>query len=119
MQQAAYSLIPDEQKKAMHLKIGQLLLQNTSPEERKENIFALVNQLNYGTDLLTSEVEKYELAQLNFIAGQKAKAATAHDSAVKYLQVGLGLLPKDSWESQYELTLALYDRSSRGSIFKR
>ncbi|MEG3987276.1 AAA family ATPase [Microcoleus sp. S28C3] len=108
VQQAAYSLIPDEQKKQTHLKIGQLLLQNTTPEERKENIFALVNQLNYGTDLLSFESEKYELASLNLIAGQKAKAATAYESAVKYLNVGLGLLASDSWESQYDLTLSLY-----------
>jgi predicted ATPase/signal transduction histidine kinase/CheY-like chemotaxis protein/tRNA A-37 threonylcarbamoyl transferase component Bud32 len=108
VQQAAYSLIPDDQKKETHLKIGQLLLQNTTAEERKENIFALVNQLNYGTDLLTTEDEKYELAQLNLIAGQRAKAATAHESAVKYLNVGLELLSADSWEIQYDLTFKLY-----------
>ncbi|NQE32587.1 hybrid sensor histidine kinase/response regulator [Microcoleus asticus] len=108
VQQASYSLIPDEQKKEAHLKIGQLLLHCTTPEEQKENIFILVNQLNYGTDLLILEWEKYELAELNLIAGQKAKAATAYESAVKYLNVGLGLLAADSWESQYELTLNLY-----------
>jgi predicted ATPase/GAF domain-containing protein len=108
IQQAAYSLIPDDRKQATHLKIGQLLLQNTTPEERKENIFALVNQLNYGTDLLISETEKYQLAELNLIAGQRAKAATAHDSAIKYLQVGLGLLAEESWKCEYELTLALH-----------
>ncbi|MFS0513886.1 AAA family ATPase [Nostoc sp. UIC 10607] len=116
VQQAAYSLIPDEQKKATHLKIGQLLLQNTTPEERKENIFALVNQLNYGTDLLISEIEKYELAELNIIAGKRAKAATAHDSAIKYLQVGLDLLAEDSWESQYDLTLALHEEAAEAAF---
>jgi predicted ATPase/signal transduction histidine kinase/FixJ family two-component response regulator/tRNA A-37 threonylcarbamoyl transferase component Bud32 len=116
VQQAAYSLIPDEDKKQTHLKIGQLLLRNTTPEERKENIFALVNQLNYGTDLLTTEIEKYELAQLNLIAGQKAKAATAHDSAFKYLQVGLSLLAEDSWESHYELALALHEEIAEASF---
>jgi predicted ATPase/signal transduction histidine kinase/FixJ family two-component response regulator/tRNA A-37 threonylcarbamoyl transferase component Bud32 len=115
VQQAAYSLIPDEQKKETHLKIGQLLLQSTTPENRKENIFALVNQLNYGTDLLTTESQKYELAQLNLIAGQKAKAATAHDSAVKYLQVGLSLLAVDSWENRYELTLRLHEEAAESA----
>ncbi|MEH2358791.1 trifunctional serine/threonine-protein kinase/ATP-binding protein/sensor histidine kinase [Nostoc sp.] len=116
VQQAAYSLIPDDQKKATHLKIGQLLLQNTTPEERKENVFALVNQLNYGTDLLISETEKYQLAELNLIAGQRAKAATAHDSAIKYLQVGLGLLASDSWDNQYELTLVLYSEAAEAAF---
>ena len=109
VQQAAYSLIPDSQKKETHLKIGQLLLQNTTAEEQKENIFALVNQLNYGTDLLTLESERYKLAELNLIAGQKAKAATAYESAIRYLKVGLELLAVNSWQSQYELTLALYE----------
>ncbi|MBH8575516.1 AAA family ATPase [Nostocaceae cyanobacterium CENA369] len=108
VQQAAYSLIPNEQKKATHLKIGQLLLQNTTSEERKDKIFALVNQLNYGAELLTAESEKCELATLNLIAGQKAKVATAYDSSVKYLNFGIDLLTADSWESQYQLTLALY-----------
>ncbi|OUL37849.1 serine/threonine protein kinase [Nostoc sp. T09] len=116
VQQAAYSLIPDGKKKETHLKIGQLLLQSTTPEERKENVFALVNQFNYGTELLTTETERYELAQLNLIAGQKAKAATAHDAAIKYLQVGLELLAVDSWESHYELTLALYEEAAEAAF---
>ncbi|MBD1840787.1 hybrid sensor histidine kinase/response regulator [Coleofasciculus sp. FACHB-501] len=115
VQQAAYSLIPDEEKKATHLRIGQLLLHSTTPEERKENIFALVNQLNYGTDLLKTEAKKYELAQLNLIAGQRAKAATAYDSAVKYLHVGLGLLADSSWKSQYDLTLALHTEAAEAA----
>ncbi len=108
VQQAAYSLIPESEKKATHLKIGQLLLNNTTEQERKDNIFALVNQLNFGTDLLTNQSEKDELAELNLIAGQKAKAATAYEAAVNYLNVGLELLSQDSWESRYDLTFTFY-----------
>ncbi|MBD2040743.1 ATP-binding sensor histidine kinase [Microcoleus sp. FACHB-672] len=108
VQQAAYSLIPESDKQATHLKIGQLLLQKTNLEERKENIFALVNQLNYGSNLLTSDAEKDELAHLNLIAGQKAKAAMAYEAALKYVNVGLALLPADSWHTDYDLTLTLY-----------
>ena len=108
VQQAAYSLIPESEKKATHLKIGQLLLNNTTEQERKDNIFALVNQLNFGTDLLTIQSEKDELAELNLIAGQKAKAATAYEAAVNYLNVGIELLSQDSWESRYDLTFTFY-----------
>ena len=108
VQQAAYSLIPKSEKKAIHLKTGQLLLKNTTPQERKDNVFALVNQLNFGTDLLTTQSEKEELAELNLIAGQKAKSSTAYEASVNYLNVGLKLLSQDSWERQYELTFCFY-----------
>ena len=127
VQQAAYSLIPQEQKQETHFKIGQLLLQNTAQEARKNNIFALVNQLNFGIGattgglpLLTSEREKCELAELNLIAGQKAKAAAAFEAALRYFNLGIKLvnsvshLAEDSsevnssWQSHYDLTLALH-----------
>jgi predicted ATPase/signal transduction histidine kinase/DNA-binding NarL/FixJ family response regulator len=116
VQQATYSLIADTDKKATHLKIGRSLLQNTTKEEQQENIFDLVNHLNYGTDLLTLESEKKQLAELNLIAGQKAKASTAYESAVKYLNVGLKLLPVESWESHYDLTLALHTEAAEAAF---
>jgi predicted ATPase/tRNA A-37 threonylcarbamoyl transferase component Bud32 len=112
VQQAAYALIQDSQKKETHLKIGQLLLENTTIEERKEKIFTLVNHLNYGIDLLRSESEKNELAELNLIAGRKAKAATAYDFAIQYFKIGLGLLAANSWQSHYDLTLAFYESAT-------
>ncbi|MBD2296222.1 AAA family ATPase [Anabaena sphaerica FACHB-251] len=108
VQQAAYFLIPDHEKQATHLKIGQLILKNTNSLELEEKIFEIVNQINIGVDLVTSQSEKYELAQLNLIAGQKAKLATAYEAAVRYLKVGLELLAADSWQYRYDLTLNLY-----------
>jgi predicted ATPase/GAF domain-containing protein len=116
VQQAAYSLIPDLQKQETHLKIGRLLLQNTPFEERKENIFALANHLNYGSTLLTLESDKYELAELNLIAGQKAKVATAYETAIRFLNVGLSLLMASSWHQQYELTLALHQEAMEAAF---
>jgi predicted ATPase/signal transduction histidine kinase/DNA-binding response OmpR family regulator/tRNA A-37 threonylcarbamoyl transferase component Bud32 len=116
VQQAAYSLIPEALKRETHLKIGQLLLKNTSPRDRKDCIFALVNQLNFGIkaaakniNLLAAESEKYELAELNLIAGQKAKSATAYEAALRYLKVGLALLKgESSWQNHYQLTFNLF-----------
>ncbi|TAG91195.1 MAG: response regulator [Oscillatoriales cyanobacterium] len=108
VQQAAYSLIPDEEKQATHLKIGQLLLQNTHEDALEENIFDIVNQLNIGLEFITEQAEKYKLAELNLIAGRKAKAASAYEAAVTQLRVGLKLLAENSWQTNYNLTLALY-----------
>ncbi|MEG4495048.1 ATP-binding protein [Microcoleus sp. D3_18_C4] len=112
VQQAAYSLIPEDQKQSTHLKIGQLLLQNTPPDKLEENIFDIVNQLNVGIDTISQQSEKTQLAQLNLTAGHKAKAAAAYEAAVRYLRVAMELLPADSWQSHYDLTLAIYESTA-------
>src|SRR4028118_1475028 len=108
VQQAAYSLIPPEEQKTTHLKIGQLLLHNTDGDTLEENVFDIVNQLNIGVEFITDQEEKYKLAQLNLMAARKAKAASAYEAAVMQLRVGLKLLAENSWQSNYDLTLALY-----------
>lgn len=115
IQQAAYFLIPEKQKQLTHLKIGQLLLHNTPAEELEVKIFDIVNQLNIGVELIDQQLEKNELANLNLIAGQKAKASTAYAAALKYLNVGRNLLKKDSWETCYELTLLCYEEATEAA----
>ena len=112
VQQTAYSLIPEDQKQSTHLKIGQLLLQNTPPDKLEESIFDIVNQLNVGINTIIQPAEKIQLAQLNLTAGRKAKAAAAYEAAVRYLQVAMELLPADCWQTQYDLTLAIYESTA-------
>ncbi|MEG4391851.1 AAA family ATPase [Microcoleus sp. BROC3] len=115
IQQAAYSLIPDNQKRATHLKIGQLLLNNTPEADREERIFDIVNHLNVGVELITPEAEREQLVRLNLVAGKKAKASTAYSAAVEYFKVGKELLTANSWQNQYELTLALYTEAAEAA----
>ena len=112
IQQAAYSLIPEAEKSAVHLHVGRLLLAHTPLHERDRKIFDLVNQLNIAKELLSQPEERQELVQLNLQAGKKAKTSTAFESAYYYFQVGLGLLKKQSWESDYELTLTLHQQAA-------
>ncbi|MEG4218891.1 ATP-binding protein, partial [Microcoleus sp. Pol14C6] len=108
VQQAAYSLIPDSQKKATHLKIGQLLQQNFSKIELEEKLFDIIGHLNRGIELITQPSEREALAKLNLAAGCKARNSTAYMAARVYLQVGVELLAANCWQSQYELTVNLY-----------
>src|SRR5258706_4417024 len=107
MQEAAYSLLSDELRGEFHLLIGRLLLAQTLPEQREELIFEIVNQLNRAAALITSPDEREQLAELNLIAGRRAKASTAYASALTYLVAGAALLPEDSWERRHDLTFAL------------
>ncbi|MEG4997822.1 AAA family ATPase [Microcoleus sp. B4-D4] len=115
IQQAAYSLIPDDTKAAVHRHIGQLLLKNTCPDNREEKIFDIVNQLNLGNSLITAQSEKDELAELNLIVGKKAKLSAAYQPALNYLQIGIELLATDSWQQQYHLTISLYEEAAESA----
>lgn len=108
VQQAAYSLILEAEKKSIHLQIGRLLRNNTPADELEENIFNIVHQLNEGLSLITEPLEKYELAKLNLQAAKKSKASTAYEPALKYLEMGLSLLGSNSWNEQYTLIWELH-----------
>jgi predicted ATPase/signal transduction histidine kinase len=108
IQQAAYSLIPENLKQSTHLKIGQKLLDRFAEEDPEKRIFELVNQLNYGQHLITDLQQRLDLAQLNFTAGEKAKNSTAYQAAAIYLGVGMQLLGKNAWDCDYILTRNIY-----------
>src|SRR5271168_2761881 len=72
VQEAAYSLTPETLRAEVHLRIGRLLAAQTPPEQREPAIFEIVNQMNRGAALITSTVEREQLAELNLIAGKRA-----------------------------------------------
>ncbi|AJD39932.1 multi-sensor signal transduction multi-kinase nodulation NodV-like protein [Rhizobium gallicum bv. gallicum R602sp] len=107
VQEAAYSLIPEERRGELHLRIGRLLAANTAPELIDDNVFEIVSQLNRGAALITSAEEREQLAKFNLLAGRRAKASTAYASALNYFVAGTTLLPEDAWERQQQLAFAL------------
>jgi PAS domain S-box-containing protein len=128
IQEAAYSLISEDRRAAVHLRIGRLLLAQMTPEEIAEHLFDVVDQLNYGAGrvsdweqkkraasfelggatLLADPDEERRVAELNLRAGRRAKASTAYASACFYLSVGMAMLGPVGWESSYELAFALW-----------
>lgn len=115
VQQAAYSLIDEEQKKTVHLQIGRLLLKNTPTDVLEEKAFDIVGHFNLSIELLNNQVERLRVAGLFLMAGQKAKMATAYGAAVEYLSVGRECLPKKSWENSYGLTFNLFTESAEAA----
>jgi predicted ATPase/signal transduction histidine kinase/ActR/RegA family two-component response regulator len=107
VQEAAYGLIPTDERPAIHLRIGRLLAGQTPAEKLKDGIFEIVNQLNRGAGLITAREERERVAQLNLIAGERAKTSTAYVSALTYFAAGRALLTEDAWELRYPLMFAL------------
>jgi PAS domain S-box-containing protein len=110
-----YSMIEPENSKANHFRIGQYLLKNTPVNRQPLLIFEIVNQLNFGSDFVSTNEQKIELAQLNLKAGKKAKTSTAYESALNYFLTGIKILPDNTWNSNYELTLSLYIEAAEAS----
>ncbi|MHC5755381.1 MAG: AAA family ATPase [Nostoc sp.] len=108
VQQASYTLIDESQKQIVHLQIGRNLLGKTLPERLSDRLFEIVDHLNQGIELVAAQPERNEIARLNLIAGQKAKAAIAYNMAKKYLATARVWLAASSWQTNYDLTLELY-----------
>jgi PAS domain S-box-containing protein len=107
VQEAAYSLIPQELRAETHLRLGTLLAEHTPAGKREEAIFDIVNQLNRGSHLITSVEERENVADLNLIAGRRAKTSTAYVSALKYLNAASKLLAEETWEHNYPLMFSI------------
>jgi len=102
IQQAAYSLIADEQRADVHLRIGRALLASMTADELAEHLFDVANQFNRGAARLIDRDEKPRVAAIDLRAGRKAKASAAFESACVYLASGMALLDESDWSSHYE-----------------
>jgi PAS domain S-box-containing protein len=107
IREAAYALIPEGARAMAHLRIGRVLAAGTPAEDLEENIFDIVNQFSRGAVLISTQEEREQVAQLNLMAGKRAKAATAYDAALQYFTAGRALLAQTGWEQCYRLTFNL------------
>jgi predicted ATPase/class 3 adenylate cyclase/tRNA A-37 threonylcarbamoyl transferase component Bud32 len=115
IQQAVYSLIPEQDREEVHWRLGQLFLQNILPESQEERIFDIVNQLNQGRAFITTQAERLDVVELNLLAGKKAKSSAAYEPAFRYLRIAVELLGDDTWQSHYDLTLDLYTEAAEAA----
>ena len=107
VQEGAYALIPEDDRGAMHLRIGRALSKAMSPEVLAERIFDVANQLNLSLALVSDDEERIRIARLDLQAARKAKASTAYEAACNYLLAGIAALGRDGWERAYALSFAL------------
>ena len=112
IQEAAYALIPEDDKTRNHYTIGRLLLDQAAEEEVEDGVFAIVDQLNRGRQWLVDSEERCHLARLNLRAGIKAKGSTAHQAARDYFVNGIELLSDHVWENDYDLAFELHLQAS-------
>ncbi|HTD16625.1 MAG TPA: AAA family ATPase, partial [Chthoniobacterales bacterium] len=108
IREATYLLIPEQLRARFHLNLGRLLVLRMTPEQTAEQIFDIANQFNFGLALISDHLEREQVAELNLIAGKKAKASTAYASACVYLSAGMELIGSSTWERRYQLSFGLW-----------
>lgn len=120
VQQAVYNLFSAH---ATHLEIGRVLLSQAvlqNPDDifaieivNESDLFSAMDHINHSVDVIASsefdDIERQRICILNLRAGNMAKSAGAHESALKYINCGISLLPSDCWTGTlYPVALDLH-----------
>eukprot|EP00986_Skeletonema_menzelii_P016825 scaffold16081_cov97-Skeletonema_menzelii.AAC.1 len=108
VREAAYNLIPDGDKKQLHYNLGKTLYSICEGKDVGNTIFLIASQINHGKEFIEKDdTLRIPVATLNMKAGEMALDGCDHTMAYYYFVAALSLLPDDSWESNYDLSLRL------------
>ncbi len=119
IQEAAYQAMTPAIRINTHYLIGKILYEQMINDGIMENLFNTVDQLNRAVELM-DERERVELADLNCLAGKKAKRHASIDMSLKYLRFAYDLLSDSSenpegkkittdvWEKYYHLSYTVH-----------
>lgn len=93
IEQAAHSMLKEDERRAIHLEIARLFLKNTPEDQIKDEIFNIANHFN---SAITPEIpetispdERKQIAELNLRAAKIAKSAAAYEPALRYAEMSI------------------------------
>jgi predicted ATPase len=109
-----YQFVKTEDKPALHLHIGKLLLQQFTTLSSKINtndLFRIIQHLNIGSSLITCFDELFNLAQLNVQASTQVLMGGGYSKAIHYANTALDYLKRISdnyWNDHYQVSITLH-----------
>ncbi|MCP9626377.1 AAA family ATPase [Rhodopseudomonas palustris] len=107
VREAAYRLIPAADLAAQHLFIARQLAADAGLSPSSDVIFQIVNHYNSGAALVSAPAERLTMAKYNLEAGNAARRAIAHQSALIYLTAARSLLTKQEWQEHRDLAFQI------------
>lgn len=105
-QQAAYALTPPSERPLRHLRLGQRLLTFARQPADGLSLPDPLPHLNHGRALLEDPADLLDLAQLNFIAGMRAKVSAAFAQAATYFSIAVELTENAGWHRDQSLSFS-------------
>jgi signal transduction histidine kinase/tetratricopeptide (TPR) repeat protein len=119
VQEAVLRLLDNDQKRAIHWRIGEHLLNAVAgcrDLSREDNLFTIAAHLNLGRPEHPDPATALRLAAINVQAGNKALETLATHAANDYFRASLNLLPADSWGSHYQETFRVYQQLAKTEL---
>ena len=113
---AASCLLPEDRKQ-MYLSVARKLLQLRSTVDLEDNI-ADITKLYYAAKDMLEDNERFEVATLFQLAGEKALVSTAFDEASNYFESGIEMLGIDGWKSRYSFYHSIYCNAAKSAYCK-
>ena len=106
IQQAAYAMLDEAERKTLHLAAGRALL--TRQDARSDSVFEIANQFQFCLDRIGDAAERRRLAHIYAQAGTRAKTAAANDAARAYLATAATLAGEEVWRTDAALAMQIY-----------
>jgi predicted ATPase/signal transduction histidine kinase len=109
VQQAAYSLIPEDERPTVHLYIARHLLGNADQTgDLDGSLFAIASHFKQALTQIVDRDERLRAATLNLQAGLKARRAAAYHASWDHFRGARELLPADAFAAEYDLAFQIH-----------
>ncbi|KAL3806185.1 hypothetical protein ACHAXA_011734 [Cyclostephanos tholiformis] len=115
IEQAAKELMSEQQRLQLHMQLGLAICSYTLDNETQndELFFMSVNQIDCGgKGVLSDPIQTNMIAALNLKAGKRAITYSDFNVAHKLFEHGISFLESDHWQSQYSLSLDLFNSAA-------
>eukprot|EP00804_Cyclotella_cryptica_P024015 CCRYP_020056-RA/>CCRYP_020056-RA protein AED:0.21 eAED:0.21 QI:0/1/0.88/1/0.37/0.33/9/2200/1156 len=117
IQEAAYSMIEEEDRCLHHMNYGLSLMNRSMRGDEASLLFTAVTQLNLGGPSAVQHAENYQqIANCNLIAGKKAMEMSDFSLAFSFFDHGMTFLRKKHWQDQYDLSLELFNLAAKCAL---
>ena len=115
VQEAAYALIPQDERAAFHLAVGRKLWKDFSEDKLNRDsqcLAVMLGQLALGKSAMKNQKERHSAAMLCLREVRLDIEWSMFPSAALAVDLGISLLGEESWREEYDLTLMLYNAAA-------